>query len=214
VADGDHVLYAAALFLQDRQELKGYGVVGTLMSNFALERALARRGLSLKRAPVGDRYVLEEMVRSGMNLGGEPSGHIIFADQSLAGDGLITLVEVLRIMAETGRSLDELLAGYKPLPQIIVNVRVQTKPDLESIPQVAEAVEKCRREINQEGRVVVRYSGTEALARVMVEAEDGAIVARHAEAIAGAIRSAIGVEAVRPAPDRDIQGGVWAMKQS
>ncbi|HEY6292018.1 MAG TPA: phosphoglucosamine mutase [Terriglobia bacterium] len=192
VLDGDYVLYAAAQLLQDRRELRGGAVVGTLMSNFALERELALRGLGLKRAAVGDRYVLEEMLRSGINLGGEPSGHIIFADQSLAGDGLITLLQVLRIVSETGKSLEELVSGYAPLPQLILNVRVRTKPPLESIPEIRDAIEACRRNIDGNGRVVVRYSGTEPLARVMVEAEDGVVVERHAEAIAGAIESAIG----------------------
>ncbi|HEV2379290.1 MAG TPA: phosphoglucosamine mutase [Terriglobia bacterium] len=192
IADGDHVLYAAAGFLQDRGALRGGAVVGSQMTNFALERALERRGIALKRAPVGDRYVLEEMLRSGINLGGEPSGHIIFRDRGLAGDGLVTLLEVLRIVSETGRSLEELLRGYAPLPQLIVNVRVRTKPPLESIPAVADAIERSRRDIDHEGRVVVRYSGTEALARVMVEAKDGDLVRRHADGIAEAIEREIG----------------------
>jgi phosphoglucosamine mutase len=192
VADGDHVLYIAALFLQARSELKGGGVVGTLMTNFALELALARHGLELKRTAVGDRWVLEEMLRSGANLGGEPSGHIIFADRSLAGDGLITLLEVLGIMGETGKSLDDLVAPYAALPQVILNVPVREKLPLESIPEVARACEACRRDIDGNGRLVVRYSGTEPLARVMVEAEDGAAVRRQAEGIAAAIRAAIG----------------------
>ncbi|HUI42808.1 MAG TPA: phosphoglucosamine mutase [Terriglobia bacterium] len=199
VADGDHVLYAAARFLQDRRELKGGAVAGTLMTNFALELALRECGLALERTPVGDRYVLEAMESAGLNLGGEPSGHIIFADVSPAGDGLITLLEVLRIMAETGESLDEILSGYAPLPQVIENVRVRTKPPLESIPEVADAIENCRRAVDGMGRVVVRYSGTEPLARVMVEAEDGATVRRHADAIAGAIHNSIGVR--EPAPE-------------
>ena len=192
VMDGDHLLYAAARFLQARGELKGGAVVGTLMTNFALELALARHGLELKRTPVGDRWVLEEMLRSGANLGGEPSGHIIFSDQSLAGDGLITLIEVLRMMGETGKSLEELVAPYKPLPQLILNVAVRTKPALDTVPGVARACETCRRSIDGNGRLVLRYSGTEPLARVMVEAEDAAVVREHAEAIAAAIRSAIG----------------------
>jgi phosphoglucosamine mutase len=193
VADGDHVLYAAALFLQARAELKGSAVVGTLMTNFALELTLARQGLELKRTAVGDRWVLEEMLRSGANLGGEPSGHIIFADRSLAGDGLITLLEVLAIMGETGKSLEDLVAPYTPLPQVILNVAVRAKPPLESIPGVARACEACRRDIDGNGRLVVRYSGTEPLARVMVEAADGATVRKQSEAIATAIRAAIGV---------------------
>jgi phosphoglucosamine mutase len=192
VVDGDHVLYAAAQFMADRDELRGGAVVGTLMTNYALERALAGRGIVLKRASVGDRYVLEEMLRSGANLGGEPSGHIILADQSLAGDGLITLLEMLRVITETGHSLDELVRAYAPLPQLIVNVPVRTKTPLDSIPPVAEAIESCRRQIDGNGRVVVRYSGTELLARVMVEAEDAGAVRRHAQSIASAIKNAIG----------------------
>lgn len=195
VADGDHVLYLAAQFLQDRGELKGGAVVGTLMTNFALEQALARRGLGLKRTPVGDRYVLEEMQRSGINLGGEPSGHTIFADLSVAGDGLLTLLEVLRIMDETGRTLEDLLQSYTPLPQLILNVRVRAKPPLESVTAVAAAISRSEREIDGNGRLVVRYSGTEPLARIMVEAEDAAAVRRHAEAIAQAIEHAIGAAA-------------------
>lgn len=192
IVDGDQVLYAASHFFADRDELRGGAVVGTLMTNFALELALRRRRIGLKRTPVGDRYVLEEMLRSGINLGGEPSGHIIFADQSLAGDGLITLLEMLRIMTETGESLDELVRAYSPLPQLIVNVPVRAKPPLESIPAVAEAIESCRRDIDGNGRAVVRYSGTELLARVMVEAEDAGVVRKHARGIAAAIENAIG----------------------
>jgi len=192
IVDGDHVLYAASHFFADRGELRGGAVVGTLMTNFALERALAARSIGLKRTPVGDRWVLEEMLRSGINLGGEPSGHVIFADQSLAGDGLITLLEMLRIIAEAGADLEELVRSYSPLPQVILNVRVRVKPSLESIPSVAGVIENCRRAIDGNGRIVVRYSGTELLARVMVEAEDASVVQKHARSIATAIENAIG----------------------
>ena len=198
VADGDHVLFAVSRFLEERGELKGGGVAGTLMTNFALERDLQHRGLALKRTPVGDRYVLEEMQRSGINLGGEPSGHVIFSDLSLAGDGLLTLLEVLRIIGATGRSLEELVESYEPLPQLILNVRVRSKPPLESVGAVAEAMAGCRSALDGNGRLVVRYSGTEPLARVMVEAGDAETVRRHAEAIAGAIAHSIGA-----GPDRD-----------
>ena len=143
VADGDHVLYAIAPFLDRQGNLKGSAVVGTLMTNLALELALARQGIGLKRTAVGDKYVLEEMLRSGISLGGEPSGHIIFADLSLAGDGMITLLEVLRLMAETGQPFGELLRGYRPFPQLIRNVRVREKPPLESIPSVKKAITEC-----------------------------------------------------------------------
>jgi phosphoglucosamine mutase len=193
LADGDHVLYAIAPFLSRHGNLKGHAVVGTLMTNLALELALGQQGIGLKRAAVGDKYVLEEMLRSGISLGGEPSGHIIFSDLSLAGDGLITLLEVLRLLAETERPLGQLLKGLKPFPQLIRNVRVREKPPLESIPSVQQAITQCQSELGQRGRVVVRYSGTEPLARIMVEAEDAEAVERAAAKIAGAIGSALGL---------------------
>ena len=193
IVDGDHVLYACALHFSQRNSLKGASVVGTLMTNLGLELALARHGIALKRTAVGDKYVLEEMLRSGINLGGEPSGHIIFADISLAGDGLITLLQVLRLLDETGKSLEELVRGLKQFPQIIRNVRVRRKPPLESIPEVAQAITDCQREFGEQGRVVVRYSGTEKVARVMVEAEETEAVERHAARIASAIESNLGV---------------------
>jgi len=193
IADGDHVLYACALFLAPRGLLRGRAVVGTQMTNLGLELALARHGIALTRTAVGDKYVLEEMLRSGFNLGGEPSGHIIFADVSLAGDGIITLLQVLRLLEETGKPLSELVCGLKQFPQIIRNVRVREKPPLESLPEVARAVAECQREFGARGRVVVRYSGTEPLARVMVEAEAAEAVERHAARIAEAIDFALGM---------------------
>jgi len=192
LTDGDHVLYACGLDLHTRGELRGRCIVGTLMTNLGLEVALAARGLCLKRTAVGDKYVLEEMLRSGINLGGEPSGHIIFSDISLAGDGLITLIQMLRLLGASGRSLEELTQGLKQFPQIIRNVRVREKPPLDSIPAVAEAIERCRREFGERGRIVVRYSGTEKLARVMVEAEEAEAVERHAALVAEAIETALG----------------------
>jgi len=191
-ADGDHVLYAIAPFLAQRGLLKGSAVVGTLMTNLALELALARQHIGLKRTAVGDKYVLEEMLRSGISLGGEQSGHIIFSDLSLAGDGMITFLEVLRLLAETGKSFDDLLGSYKPFPQLIRNVRVKEKPVLESIPTVAQAIADCCLALGERGRVVVRYSGTEPLARVMVEGEDAQAVEDHTASIARAIDDAIG----------------------
>ncbi len=193
IADGDHVLFAAAPFFERHGLLKGRAVVGTHMTNLGLELALARHGIGLKRTPVGDKYVLEEMVRSGINLGGEPSGHIIFSDLSLAGDGIITLLQVLRLLAETEKPLRELVLGLKQFPQITRNVRVREKRPLELIPEVARAVAECRREFGERGRVVVRYSGTEPLARVMVEAEHAEAVEHHAKRIAGAIDSVLGL---------------------
>jgi phosphoglucosamine mutase len=191
--DGDHILYATAAFFQERGLLKGGAVVGTLMTNLGLELALARPGITLKRTPVGDKYVLEEMQRSGINLGGEPSGHIIFSDISLAGDGMITLLQVLRLLDETGKSLSDLVSPLKQFPQIIRNVRIRERLPLESIPEVDLALSEFRREVGGRGRVVVRYSGTEPLARVMVEAEEADLVERHADRIAGAIDSVLGL---------------------
>ena len=191
--DGDYILSIMAPFLQRSGMLKGSAVVGTLMTNLALEFALARHAIGLKRTAVGDKYVLEEMLRSGVNLGGEPSGHIIFAHLSLAGDGMITLLEVIRLMAETGQPFEELTRTFKPFPQIIQNVRVKEKTPLESIPEVTRAIAECKNEIGEQGRLVVRYSGTEPLARVMVEATERAMVEHHAARIAQAIDSALGI---------------------
>ena len=192
IADGDHILYLAAPHYHKQQRLKGHAVVGTLMTNLGLEHALKRRGIALKRTAVGDRYVLEEILRSGYNLGGEHSGHIIFADLSLVGDGMITLLQVLRILGETRASFTESVSGLKQYPQVIRNVRVREKLSLESISEVARTIEACTNELGEAGRIVVRYSGTEPLARVMVEAEDAAAVTRHATLITKAIESAIG----------------------
>lgn len=193
IADGDHVLFAMAPFFQERGLLKGNGVVGTLMTNLGLELALEQRGITLKRTPVGDKYVLEEMLRSGINLGGEPSGHIIFSDISLAGDGLVTWLQILRLMTETGKSFDELTQGLRQFPQLIRNVRVREKRPLEAIPEVCDAIAAFRNEVGERGRVVVRYSGTEKLVRVMVEAEEGELVERHAARIAETIDRILGV---------------------
>ena len=194
IADGDHVLYAVAPFYKQRQNLKGHTVVGTQMTNLGLEHALARSGIALLRTAVGDRYVLEAMLKSGHNLGGEPSGHIIFADLSLAGDGIITLLQMLRVLGETGASFTEAVSGLKQYPQVIRNVPVREKQPLESIPEVVRTIEACTRELGDAGRIVVRYSGTERLARVMVEAEDAATVEHHTGLITKAIESAIGAD--------------------
>ena len=191
--DGDHVLYAVAPFLHRQGLLRGKAVVGTSMTNLGLEVALARLGISLRRTAVGDKYVLDEMLRSGINLGGEPSGHIIFSDISLAGDGLITLLEVLRVVAATGEPLPALIRGLKQFPQIIRNVPVRARQPLDSFPAVTRAIEACRRDFGDRGRTVVRYSGTEPLVRVMVEGEEARDVEHHAAEIAGAIQQALGV---------------------
>jgi phosphoglucosamine mutase len=161
------------------------------MSNLGLERALSRDGISMARTNVGDRYVLEEMLKSGNALGGEQSGHIIFLDDSPAGDGLLTAVKVASLAALNG-SLESLIEGLKDYPQTIVNVKVKTKPALESVPEVARALREAETTLGDSGRIVLRYSGTEPLARVMVEAEQAGDVERYSQSIATAIRTAIG----------------------
>ena len=145
------------------------------------------------RAPVGDKYVLEQMKETGASLGGEQSGHILFAGKSTTGDGLLTALLVLDVMHRAGKSLAELTADLKTFPQVIVNVRVREKKALESIAAVAAAIRAAEAELAETGRVVIRYSGTEALARVLIEAEDEISMRRHADAIAGAIRAELGV---------------------
>src|ERR1700676_329951 len=189
--DGDGVLLAMARFLRSTGHLKGGRVIGTTMANLGLERALEAEGLTLAREPVGDRYVLEEMLRSGANLGGEQSGHIIFLDDATTGDGLLTALKIACLVALQG-PLDELVHGLKVFPQTIVNVQVKSKPPLESLPIVSAAIEKATRALGTAGRVVVRYSGTEPKARVMVEAEHAEDVSQWAETLATAIRTAIG----------------------
>jgi phosphoglucosamine mutase len=193
LVDGDGVLLAVARYLKAAGQLKGKRIVGTTMANLGLERALAAEGLSLARVPVGDRYVLEEMQRSGANLGGEQSGHVIFLDDATTGDGLLTALKIACLVALRG-PLDELVAGLKILPQTIVNVKVRAKPPLETLPQVSSALAQANRSLGDSGRIVLRYSGTEPLARVMVEAERAEEVERWSKTIASAIQSSIGIQ--------------------
>ncbi len=193
VVNGDAVLLLAARDLHARGQLAQATVVATTMSNMGLEAALSRSGIKMLRAPVGDKYVLEQMLATGASLGGEQSGHVIFSGRSTTGDGLLTALLVLDVMHRTGKSLAELTADLKTFPQVIVNVKVREKKPLETIPSVAQAIGAADAALAGTGRVVIRYSGTEALARVMIEAEDEAQMRLHAEAIAKAIRRELGV---------------------
>jgi phosphoglucosamine mutase len=192
IVDGDAVLLIAARALRDRGRLPGNLVVATVMSNLGLERALDRLGIRLARTAVGDKYVLEEMLRSGAALGGEQSGHILFAAHSTTGDGMLTALQIFAIMAESGLGLDELIADLATFPQRLVNVRVREKKTLSELPSVARAVQDCEAELGASGRVLVRFSGTEPLARVMVEAVDQRQVDECSARIAGAIEREIG----------------------
>ena len=200
VVNGDGVLLAAGRHMKQHGTLRGGAVVGTVMSNLGLEHALAREGLKLLRTAVGDKYVLEEMLRSGCNLGGEQSGHVIFSDLAKTGDGLLTALQVLRIMSDEEKSLEQLVEGLRVFPQTIRNVRVRQRVPLESVPQVMEQIRSSERSLGSSGRIVVRYSGTELLARVMVEAESAADVELHTAAIVRAIEQHIGSERI-PAPN-------------
>ncbi|MEO7030256.1 MAG: phosphoglucosamine mutase [Acidobacteriaceae bacterium] len=193
VVNGDAVMLVCARDLQARGLLAGDTVVATTMSNMGLEAAFKRSGISMLRAPVGDKYVLEEMRKSGASLGGEQSGHILFPAKATTGDGLLTALLVLDVVHRSGKTLGELIADLKNLPQVILNVRVREKKPLDGFPSVVSAIGAAEEELRDSGRVVIRYSGTEALARVMIEAESGEAMTRHAEAIAGAIRAELGV---------------------
>jgi phosphoglucosamine mutase len=193
VVNGDAVLLLAAREMQSRGVLANATVVATTMSNMGLELALKRSGIRMLRADVGDKYVLEEMQRVGATLGGEQSGHILFRDgEATTGDGLLTALRVLEIMVRTGKPLADLVGDLKVFPQTIRNVRVRTKTPFAQIPDVQAAIAAAERELDGNGRVVVRYSGTEALARVMIEAESKEQMNRFAEAIVESIRSALG----------------------
>ena len=191
IVNGDGVMLAAARFLKSQNKLKSARVVGTSMSNLGLERVLAHENMTLARADVGDRYVLEEMLRSGSVLGGEQSGHIIFLDDSPAGDGLLTALKIASLVSLQG-SLATLILGLKDYPQTIVNVKVRSKPPMDTLPQVSRALSEAQSALGESGRIVLRYSGTEPLVRVMVEAEHDADVQRFSQLLADALRASIG----------------------
>jgi phosphoglucosamine mutase len=194
VVNGDGVLLIAARDLHGRGKLNGEMVVATTMSNMGLEIALKRSHISMLRANVGDKYVLEEMLKTGATLGGEQSGHILFRDgEATTGDGLLTALRVMDMVVRSGRSLAELAGDLKVFPQKIQNVRVREKVPFSQVPEIQRAIEAAERELDGNGRVVVRYSGTEALARVMVEAESEEKMKALTAVIAGAIQKALGV---------------------
>ena len=192
VVNGDAVLLLLARELKSRWNLSQNVVVATTMSNMGLEIALRSSEILMVRAPVGDKYVLEEMQRTGAVLGGEQSGHIILAREATTGDGLLTALRVLEIVARSGKPLADLVADLKVFPQTIKNVRVREKRPLDQIPEVQSAIREAENELGLNGRVNVRYSGTETLARVMVEAANEETVHRLATSIAGAIEMALG----------------------
>ena len=190
--DGDAVMLAAARALKAAGRLRGDVVVATVMSNLGLERALAADGIRMERTPVGDKYVLEEMLRLDAVLGGEQSGHVIFREYATTGDGLLTALRVFEIARRAGAGLDELTADLEIYPQKLVNVRVREKRALTEVPAVAEEIRHCEQAFGGAGRVLVRFSGTEPLARVMVEGPDLEQVENFTARIAAAIRREMG----------------------
>jgi len=188
IVDGDAILLLAAIYLKDRGRLPGSTVVATVMSNIGLEIALRDRGITMIRTAVGDKYVMEEMVRSGFALGGEQSGHVIFSDHLFTGDGLATALNVLRVMADTGEELSTLAGALVTYPQVLVNVRVKKKTDLRLVPAIADTMRKVEEKLSGSGRLLVRYSGTEPLLRIMLEGKDDAEIKTWAEQIATVVR--------------------------
>jgi phosphoglucosamine mutase len=188
VVDGDAILLMAAIYLKDRGRLPGNAVVATVMSNIGLEIALRDRGIEMIRTAVGDKHVMEEMVKRGLALGGEQSGHVIFSDHLFTGDGLATALNVLRIMADTGEELSALAAKLVTYPQVLVNVRVKQKTDLEQVPAIAQTLRRVEERLSGQGRLLVRYSGTEPLLRIMLEGKDEGSIRAWADEIASAVR--------------------------
>jgi phosphoglucosamine mutase len=195
--DGDGTLWALAMHLQSHGKLKDNIVVATVMSNVGLEIALRSAGIRLDRTNVGDKYVLEELLQLGASLGGEQSGHIIMPELSLAGDGMITALCLLRALRESRKTLPEMTAGFEQYPQILLNVRVREKVPFVELASVQTAVKEVEELLSQKGRLLLRYSGTEPLARVMIEGENQRQIEKYAARIAGAIENEIGQGVVR-----------------
>ena len=189
IIDGDHVMAALGLDLHQNGLLSKQTLVGTVMSNFGLELSMAKAGIKLLRTPVGDRYLLERMLAEGYNFGGEQSGHFIFLDHNTTGDGLISALQMISLMKRTGKPLSELAQAMSAVPQILLNIKVKQKPNLESVPDIHRAIRESERRLNGSGRVVVRYSGTEPLLRIMVEGERDAVIQEVAEDLARLVRT-------------------------
>jgi len=192
IRDGDYALAIAARHLASARRLKGNCVVTTVMANLGLDESLAVAGIEIVKTQVGDRYVYEEMQRRGANLGGEQSGHLLFLDYAPAGDGILSALALLSVVRESGEALASLASCMRKFPQVLVNVPVREKPPIDSVAGLSEKVRDFEREMNGSGRVLIRYSGTEPLARVMIEGADGARIKNMADELAGVIRSQIG----------------------
>jgi phosphoglucosamine mutase len=192
IVDGDAVLLLCARHMQLQGRLKGNAVVATVMSNIGLELALKESGIELIRCPVGDKYVMEEMLKRDLSIGGEQSGHIIFSDHLFTGDGIATALSVLRVIADTGRELADLASQLVTYPQVLVNVRVREKKELRSVSEIAAAMDRVERRLAGHGRLLVRYSGTEPLLRVMIEGKDQQEIQGWAREIADSVKQHLG----------------------
>ncbi len=185
IVDGDHILAICALHLKAKGNLPQSSIVATQMSNFGLDQLMIKNGIKVIRTDVGDKYVVEEMRRSGIILGGEQSGHIIFHEYSTTGDGCIAALNVLAVMKQTGLTLSQLNEQMKDVPQVLINTRVRSRVELDKIPGFTVLIENIEKRLRGEGRVFVRFSGTEPLVRVLVEGPDRKNISRYAEEIAG-----------------------------
>jgi phosphoglucosamine mutase len=192
LVDGDAVLWIMAQFLSEHGRLNNQTVVATVMSNIGLEIALSARNFKLLRTAVGDKYVLEELLKTGASVGGEQSGHIIFPEKSLVGDGMMTTLFLLESLYEKGKSLSEMTSGFTRYPQILVNVKVKEKRPFEEVFEIAEASKLLETELDGKGRLLLRYSGTENLARVMIEGENQTQIESQANRLADVIRASLG----------------------
>jgi len=192
IRDGDYVLAICGRHLAARAQLKGSTVVTTVMANLALDRVLTQAGIRIAKVQVGDRYVLEEMLRIGANLGGEQSGHLLFLDHTTTGDGIVSALQLIGVMQESKASLGELSRCLVKFPQVLVNVAVKSKPRVETIAGLADRVRELEAEMNGAGRILLRYSGTESLLRVMIEGEEQARIEAMAQELAEIVRRAIG----------------------
>ncbi|HEX6730446.1 MAG TPA: phosphoglucosamine mutase, partial [Pyrinomonadaceae bacterium] len=191
--DGDATLWVLARDLKASGELSDNTVVATVMSNIGLEIALRSEGLSLVRTDVGDKYVLEELLRLGASLGGEQSGHLILPALSLAGDGMVTALCLIRAMRHSSKSLTQLTDGFQRYPQVLINVRVTEKRPFSDLPSVVTAVRSVEEKLGENGRLLLRYSGTEPLARIMIEGRNQSEIDALAAQIASSITSEIGL---------------------
>jgi len=192
VVDGDAVLLMCARHFKQSGRLKGNAIVVTVMSNIGLEMALRESGIEMVRCAVGDKYVMEEMLKRDLSIGGEQSGHVIFSEHLFTGDGIVTALSVLRVMAETGRELADLAGELVAYPQVLVNVRVRERKDLKSVPAVAEAMAGVEQRLAGQGRLLVRYSGTEPLLRVMIEGKNQEEIQAWAAEIAATVKEHLG----------------------